>query len=92
MLKGEVNFGQKTNIVMISELNNPAGYTDVNKEDNSSRSDMLLTIATGLDRNDRIVVIGVVQNLTSNINRIITKLQEESKKRQILKNTFRKNI
>ena len=48
---------------MISELNNPAGYTDVNKEDNSSRSDMLLTIATGLDRNDRIVVIGVVQIL-----------------------------
>ena len=60
-MKGEENFGQKTNIVMISELSNPAGYTDINKEDNSSRSDMLLTIATGLDRNDRIIIIGVVQ-------------------------------
>ena len=59
--KGEGNFGQKDNTVIISETNNPAGYEDVNKEDNSSSSSMLLTIATGLDRNDRIVIIGIVQ-------------------------------
>ena len=59
--KGENNFGQKDNLVILSNLSNPAGYEDVNKEDNSSSSSMLLTIATGLDRNDRIVIIGIVQ-------------------------------
>ena len=59
--KGEDNFGQKDNLVILSNLSNPAGYEDVNKEDNSSSSSMLLTIATGLDRNDRIVIIGIVQ-------------------------------
>ncbi len=59
--KGENNFGQKDNLVILSNLDNPAGYEDVNKEDNSSSSSMLLTIATGLDRNDRIVIIGIVQ-------------------------------
>ena len=60
-IKGENNFGQKDNLVILSNLDNPAGYEDVNKEDNSSSSSMLLTIATGLDRNDRIVIIGIVQ-------------------------------
>ena len=59
--KGEENFGQKNNTVIINNLNNPAGYEDINKEDNSSKSEMIISIATGLDRNDRIIFIGIVE-------------------------------
>ena len=58
---GSENFGQKDNMVILTELNNPAGYEDIDKEDNNDTSSMILTIATGLDRNDRILIIGVVQ-------------------------------
>ncbi len=59
--EGSDNFGQKDNMVILTELNNPAGYEDIDKEDNNDTSSMILTIATGLDRNDRIVIIGIVQ-------------------------------
>ena len=58
---GEANFGQKDNTVILSNVNNPAGYEDINKEDNSSKSQMILTIATGLDSTDRVVVIGIIE-------------------------------
>mgnify|MGYP005795271303 CR=1 FL=1 len=59
--KGEENFGQKDNMVMLSEIENPAGYEDIDRTDNNDTSSMIITIATGLDRNDRIIIIGVVQ-------------------------------
>ena len=59
--KGDSNFGQKNNTVIISELSNPAGYEDVNEDDNSDRSEMLLTVATGLDSTDKVVVIGIME-------------------------------
>ena len=55
------NFGEKDNTAVLSEINNPAGYKDVNKDDNISKSQMLMTIATGLDKNDRILIIAIVQ-------------------------------
>ncbi len=58
---GSSNFGEKENLVIISDLYNPAGYDDVNTDDNSSTSNMIITVSTGLDRNDRIVIIGIVQ-------------------------------
>ena len=58
---GEGNFGQKDNMVILTELNNPAGYEDIDKEDNADTSSMIITVATGLDRNDRIAIIGIVQ-------------------------------
>ena len=58
---GETNFGEKDNTVIISNLNNPAGYEDINKEDNTSKSQMLITIATGLDSLNIIVVIGIIE-------------------------------
>ena len=67
-------------MVILTETSNPAGYEDVDREDNSDTSSMILSVATGLDRNDRIVIIGIVQNnrnSTNSIsyyNRIITKL------------------
>ena len=59
--KGEDNFGQKDNFVIIGKMNNPAGYEDISKEDNKSKSSMIIAVATGLDRNDRIAIIGIVQ-------------------------------
>ena len=58
---GESNFGEKDNTAIISNLSNPAGYEDTNEEDNSSKSQMILTIATGLDRTSKIIVIMVVE-------------------------------
>ena len=60
-VKGEENFGEKTNLVLLSQISNPAGYEDINKEDNSSKTSMILTVATGLDKNDKIVVVAVIQ-------------------------------
>ena len=58
---GEGNFGQKDNMVILTQLNNPAGYEDIDKDDNTDTSSMIITVATGLDRNDRIAIIGIVQ-------------------------------
>ena len=58
---GEDNFGEKENLVILSGEENLAGYEDVNKEDNHSSSSMIITVATGLDRNDRIILIAAVQ-------------------------------
>ena len=54
--KGENNFGEKNNVVMIAGEENPAGFADINKEDNTAISKMLVTITTGLDKNDRIII------------------------------------
>ena len=59
--RGEENFGQKDNTVILSKIENPAGYEDVDKTDDNDTSSMIITVATGLDRNDRIIVIGIVQ-------------------------------
>ena len=63
--KGEGNFGEKRNTVIISGVTNPAKYVDMNEEDNSDKSEMLMTIETGgLDSRDRtIVAIVSVQGL-----------------------------
>ena len=59
--KGEGNFGSKVNTVLMNNLSNAAGFEDINKDDNRSTSEMLFSIITGLDRNDLIIVIAVVQ-------------------------------
>lgn len=61
--KGEENFGSKNNIVMINNLSNPAGFEDINEEDDSSKCEVLLGITTGLDRNDKIIIIGMINIL-----------------------------
>ena len=61
--KGSINFGEKENMVILTEIRNPAGFQDTIKEDNTDTSKMIITIATGLDRNDRIIMIGAVQIL-----------------------------
>ena len=61
--RGENNFGEKKNVVAISGEENPAGFADSNKEDNQSTADMMITVATGLDRNGRFILNVVLQVL-----------------------------
>ena len=60
---GENNFGEKENLVILSGETNPAGYEDINKEDNQSSSNMMITVATGLDRNGRFILNVTLQIL-----------------------------
>ena len=53
---GEDNFGEKENLVILSGETNPAGYEDIDKNDNHSSSNMMITVATGLDRNGRFIL------------------------------------
>ena len=39
----------KDNIVILSKTSNPAGYQDMSKEDDTSKAQMMIAIASGLD-------------------------------------------
>ena len=79
--KGENNFGQKDNTVILSSETNPAGYEDINEEDNSDKSQMLLTIATGVDSTDRVVVIGIIEIvLVISVGLLLSYKKKEHKK------------
>ena len=53
--KGSENFGQKDNMVLIRKLSNPASYQDIDKNDNSDVSSMILSVATG-DNKEQVFV------------------------------------
>ena len=61
--RGEDNLGEKTNIILINGEENPAGFIDINREDNQSTSNMIITVATGLDRNGRFILNVALQIL-----------------------------
>ena len=58
--KGEANFGEKNNTVILAETSNPANFEDINSDDDSSVSQMILAIATGLDTHDKAIVNKIV--------------------------------
>ena len=59
---GEENFREKKNTVIISGTENPAKYVDINKEDNISKSEIIISIATGKEnRNRELIIILVIQ-------------------------------
>lgn len=64
-IKGEDNFGEKTNTVSLTEITNPAGYKDIDKEDNIDRVNMIIMIATGMDTNDRTIIKTVLVSFIS---------------------------
>ena len=61
--KGDANLGQKNNTVKINSFNNPAGFEDVDEEDNIDTSEMLLSIATGTDSIAKNIVVGILEIL-----------------------------
>ena len=60
---GEANLGQQDNTVILSDASNPAGFKDTNDEDNTDTASLILSVATGLDRNTRIVLLRVLHTL-----------------------------
>ena len=83
--RGEDNLGEKENLVILSQENNPAGYQDVKEEDNHSTSNMLITVATGLDSNGRIILTAVVTMVLSiilavNVGLLVTYKERQKKK------------
>ena len=80
--RGENNFGEKENLVILSGETNPAGYEDMNKEDNKSSSNMMITVATGLDRNGRFILMAVVTMVLSIILAVNVGLLVAHKKKQ----------
>ena len=60
---GETNLGQQDNTVILSDISNPAGFQDTNDEDNTDTASLVLSVATGLDRNTRIVLLQVLHTL-----------------------------
>ncbi|MBQ2937559.1 MAG: MucBP domain-containing protein [Clostridia bacterium] len=82
---GDNNFGQKDNVVIIGEMSNPAGYQDVNQDDNRLISSMLLTVATGLDTDFGMLIILVEQVIILVICAIILIVYKKKEKAE--KNT-----
>ena len=75
--KGDDNFGQKDNTVILSSVSNPAGYVDINKEDDSDKSEMIISISTGLEPKIKTsVVIGILLCLIITSFVIIKKLKK----------------
>ena len=82
---GENNFGEKENLVILSGEENPAGYEDVDKGDNHSSSDMMITVATGLDRNGRIILTASITMVLSiilavNVGLLVAYKEKQKKK------------
>ena len=83
---GENNFGEKENLVILSGEENPAGYEDVDKGDNHSSSDMMITVATGLDRNGRIILTASITMVLSiilavNVGLLVAYKEKQKKKK-----------
>ena len=58
--KGDGHFGMQTNKVSIEEISNPAGFEDVNQENNSDEADVLISISTGVESFSGILTIILV--------------------------------
>ena len=55
--KGEYNFGQKDNLIILNGEGNPAGYEDTNKDDNNSTSSMIIAVETGSEIDNRVIIM-----------------------------------
>lgn len=54
------NFGTKQNTVELVDIENEAGFRETNKEDNTDKADMIISLATGEKTIRNIIIISVV--------------------------------
>lgn len=59
--QGNENFGEKTNTVVLTKTSNPAGYNNTAKSENSPETKMLISVTTGLDSNEKKVILRVIE-------------------------------
>lgn len=78
---GGENIGMKDNIVILSKTSNPAGYQDMSKEDDISKAQMMIAIASGLDSRDRIVVVGIVEVVIAITIGMLVSYRKKNKKK-----------
>ena len=71
----------KDNIVILSKTSNPAGYQDMSKEDDTSKAQMMIAIASGLDSRDRIIVVGIVEVVIAITIGMLVSYRKKNKKK-----------
>ena len=58
--KGSNNFGTLKNIATIEETENAAGFEETNLEDNTDEAEVIITVATGIERISVILLLGAI--------------------------------
>ena len=61
----ETNFGEKKNIALIDNTENPAGFDEDNTEDNEAEATVIVTVATGKEVSILIIVLGFIASAGS---------------------------
>ena len=61
----ETNFGEKKNIALIDNTENPAGFDEENAEDNKAEATVIVTVATGKEVSILIIVLGFIASAGS---------------------------
>ena len=58
--KGSNNFGTLKNIATIEETKNAAEFEETNLEDNTDEAEVIITVATGIERISVILLLGAI--------------------------------
>ena len=58
--KQESNFGEMNGSANLTLTSNPAGYEDIDNNDNNAKSSIILSVVTGLDSNDQKATLRIV--------------------------------
>ena len=61
----ETNFGEKKNIALINNVENPAGFEEENAGDNQAEATVIVTVATGKEISILIIVLGFIASAGS---------------------------
>ena len=61
----ETNFGEKKNVALIENIENPAGFEEENTEDNKAEATVIVTVATGKEVSILIIVLGFIASAGS---------------------------
>ena len=79
---GEDNLGSSTNTITIAETSNSAGFADAIEADNQDSATIVLSVSTGLDRNDRIILLRTLQGLVAVLIVLIIAKRKIKRKRK----------
>ena len=61
----ETNFGEKKNIALLNNIENPAGFEEENTGDNQAEATVIVTVATGKEISILIIVLGFIASAGS---------------------------
>ena len=61
----ETNFGEKKNVALLNNVENPAGFEEENAGDNQAEATVIVTVATGKEISILIIVLGFIASAGS---------------------------